>query len=1700
MRHTPPRVVPGAISSAWCWGAGHPPRRRGLGGGGWGGARPPPGRGDLQRIALSATLADPDAVISSFELSRDAARIVASGGPLIDARLVHLQRDGDLPALLADLPVRFGAEKSLLFVDSRRRCEQIHAVLSGVLDCDLHYSNLSVRERHAVERRFRERRRGVCVATSTLELGIDIGDVGAVLLYGPPHGISPFLQRLGRAGRRRGICPVWCLCWGPLAGEQLLRFLGLLRAARDGRVEAPRPRVYPSVLAQQILSSVYAEHRLSPTDLRARYPERGDELVPLLAHMQTRGWLRADATGHLIGGWRYHRARIERGIWSNLPPEPQPAALVVEETVVAELPAGVARQLDPGDVVQLAGRRLRIRDVDLDGERRQVLAAPSEREPTTEPTWLGAGAPVTWDAAQAVRALLQEPHSAPMDEPGLGVRTRRLLAAELARPRARLANGVEVYREPDGTWRYLTWLGSFGNQVLRESIRAAYPDDPAPRSDPLGLRCPQRLVFRRLPLPVGAAAFTDWAGSHLRLLRAAVPLPVLSAALPRGLLVEELVRHLYDPRVDRAFGRLLATSDEVVSGDVAALEIPEALPIAPAVSFPAPGPDLLAMERARWPRGSRGPGAPTSLTAAVIGRWLRHGQCERSLAWWPASDPAPRDVRFRRQSRLDAVEGALRQRGDAVRLATGPVQAALGALGAGLEQGGRAWLLRPRLRDADQIGPDSITGGLSASPDLVEITRRGEALHVAPGIVSASSDPPGHRRWQVVLSALLLSRAGWPVTEALLVSPPLHVERFALAPWRAAAAKLLARLEQIRAAPPGKLPARLGPACPGCPILSRCLPDALRDEPVLLLPDLKAAVREVLRAGGRTDLQSLAALTEAPPDSVEPPSQDSSFQEALPVGSLPARARALLEHQVTIDRPRSRVLPSDVQKAVCVDLTLMHGRPMSVGIAGPGRAPVVFPLDLPSGWPAFIDALVERCAVGACVLFYGGSVWRTLQRLGRTHALDHWTPLESVPRLDLRRLLLDHVTLPVPGVASLADTGNVLGLAPILLRPPSLLHARADPPAPLVERLALALSLWSWLHQHLQACAPPVVVAQPARPVLRSLLGFLGREHLHRQRSIQEMQDLPLVERVARHRALGPLTAGEARLDAEGHLITPLIGAADFGPTRLRAGDFLRAARLGTLDVQRGAPVILHALDTREKIAWMRLRSGAGGSIQRGAQVTLEEELEDRSYPRLVAISRTVLGHPGHPAARLLSEPSAPLPPAEVVWARAWLASANVGLNSSQEEALLSAFRQRVAVIEGPPGTGKTHLLAWTMLALIARSQAAGRPMRIAVTALTHRAIEQLLGKTLAARRCPAVEALPLQIAKLGSWRGGELPEGLTDLRGSSEIDAARWLILGATGQALSRVLGSAPPRFDLVVCDEASQLLAPHAWLALVHGRGRVILAGDTRQLPPIVVSAPFPGEEDMRRSIMERVVAPRVRLEESYRLSEGLCEFPSRTWYDGRLRPVSAVRPLVLPRAKPGDPCDRILAGGPCTCLLLLDHRHRTDRSPEEAVAIARLVTRLIAHHGLPPERIAVLSPHRAQNGLIAGLLEDHLGSERPVVDTVERLQGSERDVIFYGLTASDPERATSAFLTDPRRFNVAITRARMKLIVVGSRAFFDLIPRDADEVAGRSHLLAFERFCVESGGVFHGFTDELSAPATAPAAPGALDIVAPGPLVAR
>jgi hypothetical protein len=648
------------------------------------------GGGPVQKIALSATIADVDAIIDFFGFQpADTVRLISAVQRDMAPHLVHLKGDEDLVGLLNDLHDVWNYRKILMFANSRGQCDRLFALANekgrfrGV--AELHYSNLKAKERRAIEERFRRREHTLCIATSTLELGVDIGDVDGVLLFEPPDSASAFLQRIGRSNRRQGETHFWGICRGERASEQLLRFLGLLRLARQGGVELPLPNTFPSVLIQQILSCLYEKKYISLPAMQELFPECGETLALLFPWMERLGWLRRDPSlalkaasatkagpptlkGEFFrGGWRYRNSFMDRKIWSNFPETEEDYILEISDLAVADLPRSIVRQLEPGDCVDLAGRRIQVLQIIDSGERKRVTARPTEDPVDKEILWLGIGAQVSFEVAQSMRAALDLPED--MEDAadlGLFARTRRLLREEKRKNSrtATLSNGIEVLRERGGFYRYRTFLGSMGNLILRFTIEKdlGAVEDLYVSSDEIGITSSHWIDFQSLSLPVDRDGFRRWIMGRLRTLRFLLPLNVFAEALPNGLLVDELTGFLYDERVVQRFSRYLSESSEIISGDVAALEVAGMEPQNRATVFLQPSAadvSMLSYEKERRGIGG-GPEAfrlpadarhiPRTLTGTMIGEYMRQRQCER----WLSYQFLPPDQQPRGQTGMDA--------------------------------------------------------------------------------------------------------------------------------------------------------------------------------------------------------------------------------------------------------------------------------------------------------------------------------------------------------------------------------------------------------------------------------------------------------------------------------------------------------------------------------------------------------------------------------------------------------------------------------------------------------------------------------------------------------------------------------------------------------------------------------------------------------------------------------------------------------------------------------------------------------------------------------------------------------------------------------------------------------------------------------------------------------------------------------------
>ena len=207
------------------------------------------------------------------------------------------------------------------------------------------------------------------------------------------------------------------------------------------------------------------------------------------------------------------------------------------------------------------------------------------------------------------------------------------------------------------------------------------------------------------------------------------------------------------------------------------------------------------------------------------------------------------------------------------------------------------------------------------------------------------------------------------------------------------------------------------------------------------------------------------------------------------------------------------------------------------------------------------------------------------------------------------------------------------------------------------------------------------------------------------------------------------------------------------GPSKFREGDFLKLVPRGVRDLQSGFDVVMNRYDRRAQTVSISSRQGPL-ALNRRLAYSLEEDAADWNTPKLLQALKTAMGKDGHPLLQgLTGEFYCTREESASVWIRQWLAQNGpaTGLNKRQRQAMELPFRFTTALIDGPPGTGKTHLLGWILIALVLHARATGKPVRIAVSALTHQAIDNALAKTTQLLNRFPIKEFPARIIKWGS-------------------------------------------------------------------------------------------------------------------------------------------------------------------------------------------------------------------------------------------------------------------------------------------------------------------------------------------------------------
>ena len=451
-------------------------------------------RRPIQRIGLSATVGNPAKLLdwlqgsgrgdrSAIVVSPDAARggCYAARPPPGDIELDYVGSVNNAATVIASL---HRGEKRLVFCDSRQLVEEIGAALRELgVTTFLSHASLPLDERRRAEQAFAEARDCVIVATSTLELGIDVGDLDRVIQVNDPPTVAAFLQRIGRTGRRAGLrrnCLFLALNQGAL-----LWSAGLLHLWGQGYVEPvvapPEPR---HIVAQQLLALCLQEHRIGSrlwTEAWNGLAPFDRSAEPILRHLVDQGFIDQDGELLFIGPTAEQRFghRHFMGMTAVFTAPPQFTVLAGRQEVGRTDPMLLTEKIDGPRLLLLGGRSWKVTWTDW--KRRRCYVEPAEGGGKAR--WLTPGVSgASFALARAAREVLLG-----ADPPvALTQRAKRILAEVRDEHVAAVHPAGTVITRAGEDVRWWTWAGYRANATLAATL--SHMTDSVQRFDDASLR------------------------------------------------------------------------------------------------------------------------------------------------------------------------------------------------------------------------------------------------------------------------------------------------------------------------------------------------------------------------------------------------------------------------------------------------------------------------------------------------------------------------------------------------------------------------------------------------------------------------------------------------------------------------------------------------------------------------------------------------------------------------------------------------------------------------------------------------------------------------------------------------------------------------------------------------------------------------------------------------------------------------------------------------------------------------------------------------------------------------------------------------------------------------------------------------------------------------------------------------------------
>ncbi len=494
---------------------------------------------EIQRLGLSATIGNPEALLEWLAPAPDRPRrVIAAAGDGASSACADLDYVGSVRNAAKVVSALHRGEKRLVFCDSRARVEALAAELRQAgTETFVSHSSLGLDERRRSEEAFSQSHDCVIVATSTLELGIDVGDLDRVVQIDAPATVASFLQRLGRTGRRPGTVRN-CLFLAT-SDDGFLRASGLLRLWLDGYVEPVVPPPEPfHIFAQQLLALALQEGRIGRATWREWLGEMPaframarEHLDDIIEFMLVRGIMHDDEGMMSVGieGELAFGRRHFMELMSVFTSEPLFSVHHGRTELGLVHPLSFQVRRDGPVVLLLAGRSWQVTHVDWD-RRVAYVKATGERGRSR---WVGQGLPLRFDLCRAIRRVLWE------GTVGIDISRRaRTRLDEIQQGFSWVeASGTAIVRDTTGAGRWWTFAGLRANMTLGELIGTLR--FPTTREDNLSIRLRDGVTVEELKRRLDDAP-TDAEHGVFPVTDAAVDSLKFSACLPRELAVRTL--------------------------------------------------------------------------------------------------------------------------------------------------------------------------------------------------------------------------------------------------------------------------------------------------------------------------------------------------------------------------------------------------------------------------------------------------------------------------------------------------------------------------------------------------------------------------------------------------------------------------------------------------------------------------------------------------------------------------------------------------------------------------------------------------------------------------------------------------------------------------------------------------------------------------------------------------------------------------------------------------------------------------------------------------------------------------------------------------------------------------------------------------------------------------------------------------------